>query len=84
MAHYIAVNAYRSSTSAGFTNTWHVYRCTRAQQRDMLRRGLPVQDQWYLDADGRRQPCYSTMGIRLATAAERRRCRRVAPANWID
>lgn len=65
--YYIAINAYRSSTSNGFGNTWNVYSCSgRAEQLALLRDGLPVSDCWYSDMT----PVCSTMGIRLATRGE--------------
>ena len=69
---YIAINAYRTSTSEGFANTWHTYTCSREQQRRLLREGLTVRDSCLLDSAGERHPMLSTMGIRLATRAERR------------
>lgn len=69
MRYLIAVNRYRSSTSDGFANTWQVYQCRdRAQQRRILRDGLPVSDVRGVDGT----PCYSTLGIRTVTAEERR------------
>jgi len=65
--YYVAINHYRTSTSHGFANTWRVHRCESACERNrLLRDGLPVKD-------GSR--CTTTMGIRLATAGERRRAR---------
>ena len=74
--HYIAINAYRSSTDPGYGNTWTIYRCTAEQQRRLLSEGLPVRDQVLLNADGSRSPSYSTQGIRTLTAAERAQARR--------
>lgn len=69
MRYLIAVNRYRSSTCDGFANTWQVYQCRdRAQQRRILRDGLPVRDVRSMDG----KPCYSTKGIRTVTAQERR------------
>jgi hypothetical protein len=71
--YYVAVNAYRSSTSPGFVNTWDIYRCHSASdQRHILREGLPVSDMVLLGNDGKQSPCYSARGIRLATRSERR------------
>jgi hypothetical protein len=71
--YYIAINSYRSSTSEGFCNTWTIYRCSKETQRRLLTEGLPVRDQCYLDNDGAQRAMYSTMGIRVATPAERKR-----------
>jgi hypothetical protein len=71
---YVAINSYRSSTSHGFGNTWDIRRCTPADRRKALRDGLPVGDCWLSDGI----PIRSTMGVRPATAAERRRVRKSA------
>jgi len=69
MTYLIAINHYRSSTDAGFANSWGVYRCkNRAHQKDLLTRGLPTDDVWFGDSPGP----YTTMGIRPVTRAERR------------
>lgn len=69
--YFLAVNRYRSSTDGGFANTWRVVECHNArQQRLILREGLPVHDVCGIDSDGRRTTCYSTMGVRAATAME--------------
>ena len=70
---YIAINKYRSSTSNGFDNTWVVYTVeSRAEQRKLLEKGLPVNDCWHMD----NSPVYSTNGIRIATPAEIRAAKR--------
>lgn len=66
---YIAINSYRSSTDHGFGNTWRVFRCEPAVRVALLSRGLAVTDQCRASDRG---PIFSTMGIRAATAAERR------------
>lgn len=71
---YIAVNSYRSETSHGFSNTWRIYRCEPSVRNTILRRGLPAQDVCRASDRG---PVFSTMGIRAATAAERRKVRRI-------
>ena len=77
MKHLVAVNAYRTSTSHGFTNTWGVFRCKdREHQKIVLRDGLPVRDAMRIDSDGRRSPVLSTMGVRPATNSERKRANR--------
>lgn len=85
MRYYIAINSYRSSTSEGFANTWVICRCQdRATQRRILQEGLPVNDQEHIDSDGRRTPVCSTMGIRPATATERRQAARDEEWGRID
>ena len=66
---YIAINSFRSSTDNGFGNTWETYRCEPAVRAALLAKGLPVRDQCRASDRG---PVFSTMGIRAATAAERR------------
>jgi hypothetical protein len=68
MNHYLAINHYRSSTDHGFVNTWAVRSCTRAEQIDALRDGLPVTDIRF--DGGTFAPFTSTNGVRLATRAE--------------
>ena len=75
-SYYLAINHYRSSTSEGFVNTWAIYRASAAEQRRILRDGLPVRDQWLLASDGTRSPIYSTMGVRRATRTEIRHAER--------
>lgn len=66
MNSYISINSYRSSTSAGFANTWKTYRLSSELRKKMLTIGLPVRDCCGMDGS----PYYSTQGIRPATAAE--------------
>jgi hypothetical protein len=66
---YIAINSYRSSTDHGFGDTWKIFRCEPAVRAALLSKGLPVKDQCRASDRG---PVFSTMGIRAATAAERR------------
>jgi hypothetical protein len=66
---YIAINSYRTSTDHGFANTWTVYRCEPRVRAALLSKGLAVSDQVRASDRG---PVFSTMGIRPATAAERR------------
>tara|TARA_Y100000034_G_C6870751_1_gene397516 strand:- start:499 stop:768 length:270 start_codon:yes stop_codon:yes gene_type:complete len=71
MNHYIAINAYRTSTSNGFANTWVIYLChNRQHQKRLLTIGLPVIDEHLVD-NGINYPCYSTSGIRVANRKER-------------
>lgn len=71
--YYISINDYRSSTSHGMANTWTTYLLPdRTTQRRLLTEGLPVRDQWWEDRDGKRHATTTTMGIRTATADERR------------
>jgi hypothetical protein len=71
--YFVAINHYRSSTGAGFANTWRVHECKgKAQQSAILRDGLPVYDQWFADGS----PVYSTKGVRAATATEIRQATR--------
>ena len=71
--YYVAINSYRSSTDAGFANTWDVFLCRdAAQQHRILRDGLPVRDIVHLQNGGSQSPVYSTIGIRAATRAEKR------------
>jgi hypothetical protein len=88
MNYYIAVNAYRSSTSEGFGNTWGLYKCrSRRQQIEVLNRGLPVSDTWYQNRDtGDRSPMYSTLGIRMPYPAERKEANRPGSdhISWIE
>ena len=71
--YYIAINGYRSSTSAGFANTWGVRQCkNRAHQQRLLTEGLPIMDVRNFAGT----PVYSTMGIRYATPAEIRETKR--------
>jgi hypothetical protein len=74
MNYYIAVNAYRSSTGNGFSNTWGLYKCrNRKEQLVILERGLPVSDTWYQNRyTGERSLMYSNFGVRLLTTSERR------------
>jgi hypothetical protein len=75
--YFVAVNAYRSSTDNGFANTWRIYECfDKAHQHRVFKRGLPVRDQEYIDDNGHRRPCTSTMGVRVARAAEIRNAKR--------
>ena len=77
MRFFVAVNAYRSSTSEGFGNTWGVKECdSRKHQNEVLSRGLVVRDCQSIFSDGTRGPTYSTMGVRLATPAEIREAKR--------
>lgn len=77
MNSYIMINQYRSSTSSGFSNTWVCKKCTGAKQRNrILRDGLPVRDQWFLDRDGIDAPAMSTFGVRACTRAERDHAKR--------
>jgi hypothetical protein len=39
---YIAINAYRSSTSPGFANTWRIYRVSPADRSHLLSVGMPT------------------------------------------
>jgi hypothetical protein len=73
---YIAINSYRSSTSHGFGNTWIIYRCEPSVRAALLSKGLPVKDQCRASDRG---PVFSTMGIRAATAAERREFAKLEP-----
>jgi hypothetical protein len=66
---YVAINSYRSETSHGFGNTWKIYRCEPAVRSALLTKGLPARDVCRASDRG---PVFSTMGIRAATAAERR------------
>jgi hypothetical protein len=66
MNHYISINAYRSSTSQGFGNTWKTYRVSKELRKKMLTDGLPVMD--CHNSDG--SAIWSTIGIRAATPAE--------------
>lgn len=94
MNYYVAVNAYRSSTSNGFANTWGIYRCrSRKQQREILERGLPVHDCWYQDRDtGERSPMFSTLGVRSLDPDEYRDIRNrsnqdprdLEPLSWVE
>jgi hypothetical protein len=71
MRNYIAVNQYRGASSNGFANTWLIFEvATRARRNEILRDGLEVNDQCYIDTHGGRTPCKSTMGVRAATRAE--------------
>jgi hypothetical protein len=74
MPAYIAINCYRTSTDDGPANTWRVYHCDPYQRNSILKYGLQVNDQQTIDSEGNRGPVWSTKGVRLATAAERRRC----------
>jgi hypothetical protein len=75
--YFVAVNIYRNSTSAGFANTWLVYECaTPAQQRRILRDGLPVSDAMLIGNDDVRRPVVTTIGVRRATGAEIRAAKR--------
>jgi hypothetical protein len=77
MRYFVAVNGYRTSTSDGFGNTWSVMECDdRKHQTQVLTRGLVVRDCQSILDDGSRGPCYSTMGIRVATAAEIREAKK--------
>lgn len=69
-SYYVAINHYRTSTDAGAANTWTVYRCSAAEQRRILRDGLPYRDVCSLASDGTRSPISGTIGIRAATRAE--------------
>ena len=74
---YLAVNDYRTSTSDGFGNTWRMrWVATKQDQERILRQGLPVKDQEFVDSDGKRSPCLSTKGIRILTSSERRSVKR--------
>lgn len=64
---YIAINHYRSSTSNGFANTYHLYRCSKDLQKYLLTHGLTVPDCAYMDGTCAK----STNGIRTLTDAER-------------
>ena len=76
--YWIAINAYRSSTSNGFANTWQTYALSSKKRRDeILTEGLPVSDCVLIDSNGYRQLAYSTMGIRLATRPEIRREKKI-------
>ena len=69
--HYIAINQYRGAAESGFANTWYVRRViSRTVQNRLLTEGLPVNDQWNLQEDGKRTRLYSTIGIRLASRSE--------------
>lgn len=71
--YYLMVNHYRTSTGYGFANTWgaRAY-ASRAERDAALRDGLPVNDQWHVDNEGRRTRCRSSIGLRLPTPQERR------------
>jgi hypothetical protein len=64
---YIAINAYRSSTSPGFANTWRIYQVTPADRSRLLSVGLPT--------FGCSTP--TPIGLRPATRSEIRAYRRV-------
>lgn len=66
MNHYISINAYRSSSSTGFGNTWKTYRLSKELRKKMLTDGLPVRDCYNSDGTA----IWSTMGVRAATPAE--------------
>jgi hypothetical protein len=84
--YFVAINTYRNSTGAGFSNTWQVYECaTAVQQRRILRDGLPVRDEWLVGDDDIRRPLVTTIGVRRATGAEIRAAKRdgyIEPAEY--
>jgi hypothetical protein len=65
---YIAINAYRSSTSIGFANTWSTFRVTRSDRSRLLSIGLPTHD----------SASATVTGIRPATRSEIRAYRQQA------
>ena len=77
-SHYVAVNYDRSSEHHGCGNCWRAYFvCDSATRRDILDNGLPVNDSLTSvgrnpDGSDRWAKSRSTMGVRAATAAERR------------
>jgi hypothetical protein len=75
--YFVAVNAYRSSTDDGFANTWGIMECLdKAHQTRVLKLGLPVRDECWVDAHDVRHPSYSTNGVRVARPAEVREAKR--------
>lgn len=75
--YFVAVNQYRTNSGEGFANTWKVMECSdAAQQRRVIKDGLPLPDQCLIGRDGMCSPSYSTIGIRAATPAEIRSAKR--------
>lgn len=68
MEYYIAVNAYRRSTSSGFFKYYQLN--SRKEQNRLLKEGLPIKDAHLIDDKGYYHLVYSNLGIRLLSKQE--------------
>lgn len=75
--YFIAINHYRGDSFEGFANTWETFEvASLSYQHKLLKTGLPVRDRFLMGPNGECRPCFSTNGIRKATASEIRTAKR--------